>query len=138
MELFGSFKELHYEAEIVIPTTRPMPYLCIMYYSSRIHEKTRKNSVNPRIRMSMQQKTFAFDDTIDMCCRVLKREKVIKSHEFDPIGGFKKVEFASGRKASIKCAQDLWNIVPNEDLKERLLEKDKKGILRNNGLQYFA
>ena len=138
MGFFGSFKELQYEAVIVIPTTRPMPDLCIMYYYSRIHEKSRSGNVNSRIRMSMKQKTFAFDDTIDMCCRILKREKVIKSHEFDPIGGFKKVEFPSGRKASIKCADDLWKLVPNEDLKDKILEKDKKGILRNNGLQYFA
>ena len=87
--------------------------------------------------MKMQQKSFPFDNTMDWACRMLKREKLIESHEFDKTGGFKKVKLPNGRFQSLRILEDLWKILPEGKLKREMIRRDKSGILANNGLKYF-
>ena len=101
-----------------------------------IQEKNRSRSANPKIDMRCHQKSFQFDQTMDFCCRLLKREKVIESHEFCPTGGFKKVTFKNGKIGTIKCLEDLWKIVPSDKLKNEMKRRDKSGLLRGNGLKF--
>ena len=102
----------------------------------RIQEKNKAGRVNRWIKMKMHQKSFQFDETMDFCCRLLKKDKIIESHEFCKIGGFKKVKLPNGKYHSIKCLDDLWKIVPEGTLKREMIKRDKSGILSNNGLKF--
>ena len=48
----------------------------------------------------------------------------------------KKVKLKNGKIASLKCLQDLWKIVPSDELKNEMKRRDKSGILKGNGLKF--
>lgn len=93
--------------------------------------------------MSVQHKTFEFDATMDWSARQLKmfdkknEHPEIEGCHFDKTGGFVVVRFKSGKHHSLKCLEDLWEIVKDPKVKEFLMKNDKSGILKNDGLKFY-
>ena len=85
-----------------------------------------------------------FDKVMDMACRVLKdddkkkgEQATIEAHFVCKTGGFKVVRYKDGTHVSLRCVQDLWDLVKDPELKAKILAKDQSGILSNNGLKFM-
>ena len=93
--------------------------------------------------VKLSQRMCEFDKVMDMACRVLKtadrlkgKDALIESHFVCKTGGFKVVRYKDGKHFSLRCVEDLWNLVKDPKVKAEMLSKDKTGILASNGLKF--
>ena len=127
-----------------IITTRPCLYVICIIYRKIVHAH-RTQKVNQQIQLCMTQRLSDFDLTMDLCCRILKKADakkatpLIDKHFVHPTGGFKVLKFKDGKHVSLRCVEDLFELVKDdEELKAEMMRRDKTGILKGKGLKYYV